>query len=81
MTKYNKEHVDKLIGVMNDFIRTLAKAVIVHQGLIKPDQLVLQKELEAGLRTFQMEAQRFMPLEEEDEEVIEEPIIDDTDLE
>ncbi len=81
MTKYNKEHVDKLVAIMNEFIRTLAKGLTVHQRLIKTDQLILQKELEAGLRSFQTEAQRYMSLEEEEEELIEEPIVDEVDVE
>jgi hypothetical protein len=62
-TKYDKEHVEKLIAVMNEFIRTLSQALIVHKGLIDSDQVELQHELETGLQTFQKEVNRFMPLE------------------
>lgn len=80
MTKYNREHAEKLQEAMNDFIRTLASALTVHQGLIKADQLILQKELEGGLKGLQTEAQKYMTLqtEEDDDSIVDEPIYDDT---
>jgi len=79
MIKYNKDHVDKLVVIMNDFIHTLTRALDVHQGFIKADQLILQKELEAALKIFETEAQRYMSVEK-DEELTEDSLTEETDI-
>jgi hypothetical protein len=63
MTKYNKEHVETLIGAMNDFIKSLGQALEVNQSLIKPDQLTLQHELNNAYQFFQEEVTKYMTLD------------------
>ncbi len=81
MTKYNKEHVETLVLAMNDFIKVLGRALEVNQGLIKPDQLQLQKELEYAYKFFQSEVTKYMTLDlEEDEVSVMEDNTEDTDV-
>jgi hypothetical protein len=63
MTKYNKQHVDVLVGAMNEFIKTLEKALEVNKRLIKSDQLVLQNELERGFEFLKSEVAKYMTVD------------------
>jgi hypothetical protein len=75
MTKYNKQHVDVLTGAMNEFLKTLGKALEVNKRLIKPDQLVLQRELERGYDFLKTEIAKYMTVDLGDSE---DELADDT---
>ena len=80
MVKYDRSHVEKLQSIMNEFILTLENALAVHQVLIKPEQLILQKELELGLKNMQTEALKYMSLtKDEDDDIEENSTIEDVD--
>jgi hypothetical protein len=62
-SKYDKEHVDRAIIAMNEFVKALGRALEVNQALIKPDQLAFQKELEKGYSYFKQELATYMTLD------------------
>ena len=75
MTKYHKEHVERLVAAMNDFVITLGHGLEKNEELIKSDQLVLQNELKRGYAYLQTELARYMTLVSGAEE---EPLVEES---
>eukprot|EP01114_Cavostelium_apophysatum_P015137 TRINITY_DN4064_c0_g1_i2.p1 TRINITY_DN4064_c0_g1~~TRINITY_DN4064_c0_g1_i2.p1 ORF type:complete len:1824 (-),score=558.97 TRINITY_DN4064_c0_g1_i2:115-5586(-) len=63
MTRYDKKHVEQLTTAMTNFVKALGQALEVNQGLIKSDQVILQRELESALRNLKAEVTKYMILD------------------
>ncbi len=68
MTKYSAEHVNLLIQCMNELVRCLGRGLEVNQQHLKPDQLILQRELEQAYEGMKAEVSKYMTLSLVDDE-------------
>jgi len=68
MTMYQKEHVDKLIASMNNFVITLHEALPINNRYITPNQKPFQEELQNAYYILVKEVRNFMTLDMGDAE-------------